>query len=328
MKKRNNILLGVVVLLVVAAATLGIILKNKGAISEREAASEAENFVNTYLMQPGTKASISEVSKEYDLYKVKINIGGGQVVDSYLSRDGKLFFPQALDIQQIKSEGNNSGLDATDPSASIPQDVPKSAKPKVELFVMSYCPFGLQMQKGLFPVIDTLGNKIDFELKFNDYLMHGEKELKENLVQHCIQKDQKDKLSAYVTCFAKSGDTDACMTSTGIDKAKNSACAAATDKEFKITENMNANVDYHGSYPGFNVYKNDNQQYGVGGSPTLIINGVEVQAARDSASLLRTICAAFEDAPAECQTELPSTTPSSGIGAGTAPATVAAANCE
>ncbi len=327
MKKRNNILLGVVILLVIAAATLGIILKNKGAISEREAASEAENFVNTYLMQPGTKASVSEVSKEYDLYKVKINIGAGQVVDSYLSRDGKLFFPQALDIKQIKEEAGNPSTGSDPSAAAVTQDVPKTAKPKVELFVMSYCPFGLQMQKGLFPVIDALGNKIDFELKFNDYLMHGEKELKENLVQYCIQKEQKDKLSEYVTCFSKSGDTDSCLTTAGIDKIKNSACAAATDKEFKITENMNANVDYHGSYPGFNVFKNDNQQYGVGGSPTLIINGVEVQAARDSASLLKTICAAFDNEPAECQTELPSTTPSSGIGAGTSANTVAA-NCE
>ena len=32
-----------------------------------------------------------------------------------------------------------------------PANIPKSQRPKVELFVMSYCPFGLQMEKAYAP---------------------------------------------------------------------------------------------------------------------------------------------------------------------------------
>jgi hypothetical protein len=61
-------------------------------------------------------------------------------------------------------------------------------------------------------------------------------------------------------------------------------------------------------------------QLGVTGSPTLVVNGVEVQSGRDPASLLTTICSAFNTPPAECQQQLSSTTPSAGFGSAAASA--------
>jgi hypothetical protein len=37
---------------------------------------------------------------------------------------------------------------------------------------------------------ETLQDKIDFEIKFNTYAMHGEKELAEQLNQYCIKKNK------------------------------------------------------------------------------------------------------------------------------------------
>ena len=37
---------------------------------------------------------------------------------------------------------------------------PKKEKPEVELFVMSHCPFGTQIEKGMLPVARLLGDKI------------------------------------------------------------------------------------------------------------------------------------------------------------------------
>ena len=59
------------------------------------------------------------------------------------------------------------------------------------------------------------------------------------------------------------------------------------------------------------------EKYGVQGSPTLVINGEVVQTGRDSASLLQTICSAFNEQPEACQTELSATSPSPGFGTGT-----------
>ena len=39
-----------------------------------EAKSKAETFVNTFLMQSGSKATIKEITTEYGLYKLKIDI--------------------------------------------------------------------------------------------------------------------------------------------------------------------------------------------------------------------------------------------------------------
>ena len=84
---------------------------------------------------------------------------------------------------------------STDAAASeeAVQDLVKADKPKVELFVMSHCPYGTQAEKGMIPVVELLKDKISFEVKFVDYAMHGKKELDEQLRQYCIQKEQKAK---------------------------------------------------------------------------------------------------------------------------------------
>ena len=64
----------------------------------------------------------------------------------------------------------------------------------------------------------------------------------------------------------------------------------------------------------------------IGGSPTLVINGVQSSAGRDSASYLTGICAAFNTPPAECSQKVSSAAPSAGFGAGAA-SDGAAASC-
>jgi hypothetical protein len=118
------------------------------------------------------------------------------------------------------------------------------------------------------------------------------------------------------------GDSAACLTSAKIDTAKLKTCTTKTDKEFSVT----TGTEKKGSYPVFNIFKTDNAKYNVGGSPTLIINGVESQSGRDSASLLASICSAFENQPAECKTALSSATPAPGFGTGTTDSQ-AAADC-
>lgn len=329
MKNKKKIILGSAILLLVVIAILGITLYGKkGNLKPEEARVKVENFVNTYLMTGGAKVTISNVTESYGLYKMKINIGEGQTVDSYVSKDGKLFFPQALDIAKTAAEANgaNNGGDNGN-QAATPTDIPKSDKPEVELFVMSYCPYGTQMEKGILPAIAALGKKVNFEIKFNDYAMHGDKELKENLVQYCIQKEQSSKYSDYLTCFLKSSDSASCLASAGIDTKKNDSCVASTDKKYSVTANAASNTDYKGTYPSFNVYQEDNAKYNVGGSPTLIVNGTEVSSARDSASLLKTICSAFEEAPEECSAALSSAAPAAGFGDGTTSGGSAAAGC-
>ncbi|PKM88648.1 hypothetical protein CVU83_01295 [Candidatus Falkowbacteria bacterium HGW-Falkowbacteria-2] len=305
---------GLIVLAVVVAAAVFLFGPwSKGNLSIEEASTKSESFINDFLMPSGSKATVSEVTEEYGLYKMIIDIGSESPVESYVTKDGRLFFPQAIDMDEMI--GEQSPTDGT-PAASAAADlnIPKNDKPVVELFVMSYCPYGTQIEKGMLPVLETLGDKIDFKLKFVDYIMHDKEEIDENLVQYCIQKEQPKQLVSYLQCFLADGDTDGCLSVKGMDKGKVESCVAATDKKFSISDNYTKKVDYRGQFPGFNVDKEDNEKYGVGGSPTLVINGLDVSSGRDSATLLATICSAFEEAPAECEAQLNSQSPTPGFG--------------
>jgi hypothetical protein len=304
------------------------------AIGIEEAKTQAETFINENLMVDGKTVTINSIEEENGLYKMAIDIGQGEAVTSYLSLDGNTFFPQGLNMPGSETDDTASNNTDTDDNAAnsepvVPADVVKSERPDVELFVMSHCPFGTQMEKGILPVANLLEDKIDFEIKFVDYAMHGEKELNEEMNQYCIMQEEPDKFNDYLSCFLEEGNGSACLNETGINTEAINACADNVDQEYKITENFENKVNYKGSYPEFAIYKADNQKYKVGGSPTLVINGSKVSSGRDSATLLATVCAAFEgEAPSECDTELSNSTPSSGFGYNTSGSnSTAAATC-
>ncbi len=303
------------------------------AMGIEEAKAQTETFINENLMVDGQTVNINSIVEENGLYKMAIDIGQGEVVTSYLSLDGSTFFPQGLNMPG--SETDNTASNNTDSANNansepvVPDNVVKSERPNVEVFVMSHCPYGTQIEKGILPVANLLEDKIDFEIKFVDYAMHGEEELVEQMNQYCINQEEPDKFNEYLSCFLEEGNGESCLNETGINTSAMNSCVDTVDEEYKIIENFENNVNYKGSYPEFAIHKAENEQYGVSGSPTLVINGSKVSSGRDSATLLATVCAAFEgEAPSECDTELSNSAPSPGFGYNTAGSnTAAAATC-
>jgi len=300
------------VLLVAVLVTGG----NDATMSATEVGQKVLSFANNQ----GANAGLVSVNDNGQFYEVILSIEG-QEVPLYVTKDGKSLTQQLIPLEtQATSE----------PTTPTPTNIPKSDKPIVEAFIMSHCPYGTQIEKGLLPVVETLGDKIDFELKFVYYSMHPTQgEPQEQLNQYCIQEEQNEKLLDYLTCFLEEGKGAECLTSTGIDKDKLLTCTTKADAEFEITKNLNdESLWLNGRFPLFNIHKTDNEKYQVGGSPTLIINGAKAQAGRDSVSLLDAICAAFETAPEECNTQFEAGTPTPGFGwSTTAAANNAAAGC-
>jgi|WetSurMetagenome_2_1015567.scaffolds.fasta_scaffold02030_13 hypothetical protein len=294
-----------------------------------EAKAKITDYINNTLLAGAPyKATVGDLSEANGLYKMSIDVNN-QKIDAYMTRDASIFFPQAIDM-----------IKKTETASSSPanQEVSKkTAKPSVELFVMSQCPYGTQIEKGILPVIAALGKKIDFAVKFCDYSMHGQAELNEQMSQYCIQKNESQNFQPYLNCYLGSTGTAAdaanCVKSTKINAAKLASCISATDKTYKVTAGFNDkstwNKDQKGNpaFPLFNVFKADNEKYGVGGSPTLVINGETVSSARDSASLLAFICSAFTTAPAECQKTLSSTVPAPGFGNAASSGSTGSASC-
>jgi len=214
-----------------------------------------------------------------------------------------------------KDDDNDGLVDCDDPDCKKSwQCMPKKEKPEVELFVMAYCPFGTQIEKGILPVLNLLGDKIDSKIRFCSYAMHGKKELDEQTLQYCIQKDYNDKYLDYLACFLKEGNTTNCLKEVELS-GKLDECIAETDAEFKITEKFNDKSTWSGGrFPLFDIDKELNEKYGVRGSPGLVINGVTAKSGRDSASLLDAVCTGFKVKPAECNEKLSSVNPSAGFG--------------
>lgn len=230
---------------------------------------------------------------------------------------GGIMVSGAIFASQQKSDTTDTNTD-TNTETEVVTDAPKSDKPAVELFVMSHCPYGTMAEKGIIPAVKALGDKIDFKIRFVYYAMHGEKEVYEQLNQYCIQKDQPEKLIPYLEAFLADDDAENALKVAGIDTKSLKSCAEATDKEFGLTASLEDKSSYlSGAYPLFNIDKGLNTQYGVQGSPTLVINGAQVSSGRDSASYLAAICSAFNEKPEECNLELSSVSPSAGFGYGT-----------
>lgn len=314
-KKTFFIAIGALILVVAILAGVFAFSGKGKTLSPEEAKQKTENYINENLMPSGSKVTITEIEEfEGELYKMKIDLGGGEIIDSYVTKDGKTFFPQSMEVTGNSTDEEDSQTASPATKGTSGEVSKKSDKPVVELFIMSYCPYGTQIQKGITPVVETLGKNIDFQLKFVSYAMHGEKELKENLVQYCIQKEEPKKLVSYLNCFLKDGDSASCLKE---NKLNVDSCVKSADNEFSVTKNFESKTGWQGSYPPFDTNKADNEKYDVQGSPTLIINGEEVSSSRDSQSLLETICSAFNEKPEACSTELSSAAPTPGFGTGT-----------
>jgi uncharacterized protein YceK len=289
-----------------------------------EAKTTITDYINNQLLAGAPyKATVDSLSEAEGLYKMSINVNN-QKIDAYMTKDATLFFPQAIDMTK-KTAAPTASSTADNQQAPTVQTVnKKTAKPSIELFVMSQCPYGTQIEKGILPVIKALGKKVSFTIKFCDYSMHGQWEVNEEMNQYCIQKNEPQNYQAYLGCYLISGGDqaghDACVKSSKVNVAKLTTCVAATDKTYKITDGFNDKSTWvkdqsgNPAFPQFNVFKADNTKYNVGGSPTLVINGETISSSRDSASLLQTICSAFDKQPAECQVKLSSASPSAGFG--------------
>ncbi len=68
-------------------------------ISTQEAEELIMSFINDYLLMGQAQAQLLDISVENNLYKLKLNIQGEEFY-SYSTLDGKLFFPEGMNIKE------------------------------------------------------------------------------------------------------------------------------------------------------------------------------------------------------------------------------------
>ncbi len=109
-KKMNTwkVLTIVFILLFVAAIfTKGFTLLNitgSAVLSQDSAKTKANDFIQKYLIGPGVTIDVNKVSEESGLYAVDLTAnsnGVSQAAKAYMTKDGKLFFLQAIPLDEI-----------------------------------------------------------------------------------------------------------------------------------------------------------------------------------------------------------------------------------
>ena len=291
---KRNIGLAVVVILLLAG--FFAFSYQKKSVEKKTAAikESTEKFIKENLIQPGTDFKVTEFAKEGALYKLIASVGGQSII-AYVSADGKKFFPSVIDLDQTAAK-----------QAKAPEEqkeIPKNDKPNVDLYVMSFCPYGNKAEDTLKPAYDLLKNKVNFNFHYivstngNEVQsLHGVKEVVQNEREACVLKaDGKDKWMGFVTYVnEKCGSDGSCWEAgakgLGINTAKVNACVSSQGLALMRQNEKDSNAAK------------------ASGSPTMLINGVsarDVYQYGNSEAYKQVICAGFTNPPQECQTQLP-----------------------
>ena len=268
----------------------------KKGITQDEAKAKVEKFI----ADNGGGAEVKSVSIENDLYKIMIS-ANGQEIPTYVTKDGTKFFPQVIDFAEAEKQIGESKKKQEEAS----KPAPKNDKPEVNLYVMSFCPYGNKSEDTLKSVYELLKNKVNFNFHYivsvngsDIQSLHGAKEVAQDEREVCVLKNYgKDKWISFVAYVnANCGSDGACWEagakSLAIDKNKINSCVSSEGLALMKAEAEASNAA------------------GASGSPTLVINGQTTQAVYQygsSEAYKKAICEAFNTAPAECSKTLSST---------------------
>ena len=167
---------------------------------------------------------------------------------------------------------------------------------KLEFFVMSKCPYGVQVEKAVAPVLDKLGGNVDFHVVYIGQKqggqlssMHGPGEVTGDIAQLCAHEIAPDKYFKMIECQDNDpGHVDtnweSCGQQAGIDTGAVKACM-----DSKGSQLLAASFD-------------EAQQRGATGSPTMFLNGKPYEGGRKTNDFMRAICNSFDGTkPADCQ---------------------------
>jgi len=277
--------------------------KITSTLSADEAGKKAIDYINKYLLRGQGEATLKDIKEENGLYALQIEING-RTYDSYMTMDGKLLFPSAIDLTQTPE------LPRQQEASKF--DAPDREKANVKFFVMSFCPFGNQAEFGLEPVYRLLKDKVEWEPHYVIYSnyggypnycldeeekycsMHGIQELNQDIRELCVWKyydhDTWWDFVIRVNKECNSRNADECWEpiakEVGIDVDKIKDCqkdeaVSLLEEEVKL-----------------------NQKYGVRGSPTVFINDVEYRGSRTPEAYKQAICSGFAEPPEECSETL------------------------
>ncbi len=285
-----SIILGIILIIIIISGGI-----TGGAIGVNDAGQAVLNYAQLLGIND---TEILNVLDEGSFYEVEVSTGDGQG-SLFITKDGK-YHIQPISLLKPETQTNTN----TNPQPT--QEIPKSDKPTVDLYVMSFCPYGNEAENTMQPVYNLLKNNINFNVHYivsvsGDKVqsLHGQPEVDQNIREICVLKNNGlDKwwdFTLYVNenCGSDGSCWEQAASKAGLTSSSISSCVSSQGLELMQAEATASN------------------QAGANGSPTLIINGVKTDAVynyRDSETYKQAICSAFNTAPEACSNILSSST--------------------
>ena len=263
-------------------------------LSQKEVSQRVIKFLNNDMLNGMAKADLVGVSKDGNFYNVVVKIRGKEY-NLYATLDGKFLYPERFNLEKESATATKSSE-----GKKSCADIKKENNPLLEAFVVSHCPFGLQMQRILAEIwkndpsllknvkVRYIGSVSGGKIES----MHGSKEAEENLKQICIREEQPTKYWSYISCYIKKGNSNNCLKEAKIDTAKLSGCEKDSSRGLKYAkEDFTLENKYH-----------------ISGSPTLILNGEKVSefdfGGRTAEAVKELLCCGFKNKPKSCSNKL------------------------
>jgi hypothetical protein len=304
----NRGIIAIVIIIIVILSLAGILyatgtVGGSAAVPPEDCGKTVISYVNTNFAQANTTATLVSVSEKNGIYQIAANYLGNNLT-FYATKDCTFLFSGITDMKSTPTPTTSP----TPTSSPVPTPEPvKSARPTVDLYVMSFCPYGTQAETSMGPVADLLKSKADFRIRYITTVsgttvdsvksLHGSPEAQEDLRQICINKYYPGQFWSYIKTFNEqcypswknATALESCQKDTlaalSIDRAKIDTCSTGTEGITLLKADETASDTNHAK-----------------SSPMLFINGVLYSGSRTSEAYKQAVCNSFETAPAECST--------------------------
>ena len=283
---KNPWMFASIVLSVLLILSLVTIFNGDKGVSKAVAGQIILDFANE---QTGGGVELIEVNEVSGLYEVNV-LFQGQSLPLYITKDGETLVQGIMPLSEVQAQEQ--------PAQQQPatQEPVKTEIPQVDLFIWSYCPYGVTAQGPMAEVASLLGDSADFRAVMY-YDGHGEYETQQNKIQACIQKVDKDNYWEYAAGFV-SDVYPACSQSRDVECDKTEsikvmdAVGIDSDAIFECVDSEGADLIATDA-----VYASQN---GVTGSPTVLVNGVKANVPRTAEAYKGAVCDGFVNSPEAC----------------------------
>jgi hypothetical protein len=312
--ENKGIIAGIIIVIAVIFFLVGFFFASgstggSSAVPAEDCGKTVISYVNNNLAQANSTATLSSVTEKNGMYQIAARYQARNI-SLYATKDCSLLFTSSYDLKANVLPTLLSSPKPTTSPTPVPEPV-KSSRPSTELFVMSFCPFGVQAENAMNPVVGLLGSKTDITVRYITTVsgttidsvksLHGPTEAKEDIRQLCIAKYYPQQLWPYLMDF----DTNCQAAIIRQNTTVYNTCWANITGKLGI-DNQKIETCASGS-EGLALLSADEaitKKYQVTGSPTLIINGQRYSGARTPDAFKQFICARFETPPAECSVNL------------------------